>query len=484
MEPHNNFSPQSCHIGIELVQLQPGASGGLVQLLVGVLNELFDLAADHPITVFARFPANEFFGQLPASVNWVTAAGRVPLDSMDDQLFERQVDVLLRCFPLEQPIYFPLAKQVVVVPDLQHEHLPELFDGETLRRRHQAFRQAARGAGKLAVISEHGRLELESFYPEAKGRTFLMSPALPEPVDRHRPGARPPQGADPIQHTTGELPTSPYFLFPANLWPHKNHPRLLQALQRFNHTAAQPHALVLTGSQEGWCELRAQFPELPVHHLGYVDASTLGSLYRHAVALTNFSLYEGFGIPLLEAFHYGTPVLCSRTTSLPEVGGDAVLTCDPTDVEAMAAIMSRIVNEKGLAARLVDRGKRRLQDFSWKDSATALLGALRQVAANGTTPAMAELACQLNAFRQRYRDLQNLVDKQNDNLRTSHNRLLEYHNLLLDQLQEHRCVHKAAESMREEFANMRFAFEDHILRSRNRGFPGLIRRILRTADKS
>ena len=84
-------------------------------------------------------------------------------------------------------------------------------------------------------------------------------------------------------------------------------------------------------------------------------------------------------MPLLEAFAAGTPVLCSNTTSLPEVGGDAVLSCDPTDVEAMSSLMSRIVENRRLVRQLIRRGKRRLQEYCWEHSADNLMAAFERV---------------------------------------------------------------------------------------------------------
>ena len=105
----------------------------------------------------------------------------------------------------------------------------------------------------------------------------------------------------------------------------------------------------------------------------------LRKLLEGARALVFFSLYEGFGIPLLEAFDAGTPVLCSNTTSLPEVGRDAVLACDPTDVEAMSELMARIIAEPNLRQDLVRRGKQRLKAYSWEESADNLMAACERV---------------------------------------------------------------------------------------------------------
>src|SRR5262249_60187171 len=120
-------------------------------------------------------------------------------------------------------------------------------------------------------------------------------------------------------------PWGDFFLFPATLGPHKNQGRLLEAFARFRQQTRRPICLVLTGHPDGWPALQAGYPDLPVHHLGFVRPALLRHLYERARALVFFSLHEGFGMPLLEAFDAGTPVRCSTTTSLPEVGGDAVL---------------------------------------------------------------------------------------------------------------------------------------------------------------
>jgi glycosyltransferase involved in cell wall biosynthesis len=182
------------------------------------------------------------------------------------------------------------------------------------------------------------------------------------------------------------IPEQPFFLFPANLWPHKNHRRLLSALKRFNQSAPQRHALVLTGHPDGWEDLQEHADGEPVYHHGFVRRELLRELFQRARALTYFSLYEGFGMPLLEAFDAGLPVLCSNTSSLPEVGGDAVLTCDPTDVEAMAELMHQITQHGDLPQTMIRRGKERLDLFSWRRSAETLRTALETLHRQNAPP--------------------------------------------------------------------------------------------------
>jgi glycosyltransferase involved in cell wall biosynthesis len=177
------------------------------------------------------------------------------------------------------------------------------------------------------------------------------------------------------------LPRKHYFYYPANLWPHKNHRRVLDAFRAFTRNTLAPYAFVLTGDPTGWPELAADYADLDLRHLGHVSTRTVTYLYRRATALVFLSLFEGFGAPLLEAFHAGTPVLCSDTTSLPEVAAGAALLADPTDLPAMTAGLQRIAGDAALRRELIARGKQRLAAYSWQRSAESFIQACIDVAA-------------------------------------------------------------------------------------------------------
>ena len=102
---------------------------------------------------------------------------------------------------------------------------------------------------------------------------------------------------------------------------------------------------------------------------GYVSNACVSRLYREADAFIFPSLSEGFGLPVLEAFHYGTPLLCSNATSLPEVAGDAALYFDPHDAGAIADAIVRFYADPKLGPRLAEAGRRRLREFSWAKAA-------------------------------------------------------------------------------------------------------------------
>jgi glycosyltransferase involved in cell wall biosynthesis len=360
-------------IGIELRQIVPGESGGIVPLLEGVCNALFADHPGHPVSLFCTTAHAGLFPALPPQVE------RVPLPAdgffrrLAEELPRRRLDVLFRSFPQNAPAGLPPSRQIVLVPDLQHEFFPQFFSPQLLPVRRATFNRALAEAGAIATLSEYARQTIREHPCTRCDDVFLLSPALcaERPV---------PSPADLTDDERAALPDRPFFLYPANVWPHKNHRRVLEAFGLFLRHASEPVEFLFTGHPAGWAELAADFPRLPVRHLGFVRRPFLQLLLARARALVFFSLFEGFGMPLLEAFHAGTPVVCSNTTSLPEVGGDSVLSCDPCDAPAMSEAMLRVAQDEGLRARLAARGKERLHCYSWRQSACNLVEACARIA--------------------------------------------------------------------------------------------------------
>jgi glycosyltransferase involved in cell wall biosynthesis len=113
---------------------------------------------------------------------------------------------------------------------------------------------------------------------------------------------------------------------------------------------------------------------------GYVGDDVLPTLYAYAEAFIFPSLYEGFGIPVLEAFLYGAPVACSNAAALPEIGGDAACYFDPTHIEEMADVISRLICSEDLRKSLIKKGKERVIKFTWEETARKTLEVYRRVA--------------------------------------------------------------------------------------------------------
>jgi glycosyltransferase involved in cell wall biosynthesis len=363
------LSEYRLRVGADIGCIVPGPSGGLANVVATALNGVIRRSPDMNVVVFATPLSEELIEVDERNVEMV----RFPQDGfytrLDAELSTRPVDVLFRAFPTLERLSFPLERQIVLIPDLLYEVLPHLLTPDVAAERRAAFGPPLRWAGAIATISHYVR----STITRVPGRTpdvFVMYPSVPE------------HDASYLSSVSREeralVPDGEFFFYPANWWPHKNHERLIEAVARHRKSTGRATELVLTGALE--TEDLASLPRNGfVRHLGYVRRPLLRLLYDRALAVTFFSLHEGFGIPLLEAFAAGTPVLCANSTSLPEVAGDAALTCDPRDVDAMARLMDEIVAKPGLRNLLTTRGRQRLDLFSCEGAIAELTAAIDRV---------------------------------------------------------------------------------------------------------
>jgi glycosyltransferase involved in cell wall biosynthesis len=180
----------------------------------------------------------------------------------------------------------------------------------------------------------------------------------------------------------------PYALYVGTLQPRKNLARLISAYEQLCQRGEVAFDLVLAG-KAGWLsdEIVAQAKESAyaerIHLPGYVADSDLPSLVAGARFFTFPSLYEGFGLPILEAQLLGVPVMSAKGSSLPEVAGDAALYVDPTDIEAIAQAMLRLSQDEPLRQELIAAGYRNVQRFSWEKAAAETLAVLEEAAHQG-----------------------------------------------------------------------------------------------------
>jgi alpha-1,3-rhamnosyl/mannosyltransferase len=243
-----------------------------------------------------------------------------------------------------------------------------------LKRRYR-LRRSGRRADLILTDSEFSRREIMRVLGTSPDRirVALLGTEAFAPGDRAAAAA--------VARTVGA--TEPYLLYVGGHEERKNLTRLIEAFElvRSRHRtecelvlagpAALPAALATRIAASGWAEA--------IHPLVSVDDPTLQALYRGAEALIYPSIYEGFGLPVLEAMASGTPVVASSAPPLPEVGGEAVIYFDPFDVGAMARQMSRVVTDRGLNARLGRLGVARAALFRWEDTARITLKAFTEV---------------------------------------------------------------------------------------------------------
>jgi glycosyltransferase involved in cell wall biosynthesis len=230
-------------------------------------------------------------------------------------------------------------------------------------------------ADRILAISEFSRQHFLSVFPHYPSQNVsVVYPASRYSVsDRH---ARP--------RALAGLQSDGFWLSVATLEPRKNHRRLLKAYAQLKAMHAETLPLVLVGGN-GWLmeDFEAEIDGLhlrdSVRLLGYVDDAALGWLYTNCFAFIYVSLFEGFGMPVLEAMSCGASVIASNTTSLPEVVGDAGLMVDPLDDEAIAAVMLELAGSSVDRLALRQRASSAASRFSWSQTATAVMAVYEQL---------------------------------------------------------------------------------------------------------
>src|SRR5262245_54187361 len=284
-------------------------------------------------------------------------------------LRERRVGLLF-C-PFTAPTYAePGIPVVSILYDLQHLDYPEFFASQELAVRALHLQWLRRWSDRVVCISEHSRRSLLRHLEIPADRTRVV----PIAVHERLPALSSSQVAA-VRARFGLARN--YALYPANDWPHKNHRLLLAAfgLLLARHPRMEVD-LVLTGAfGRAADELATAASRMGlrnrIHPLGYVPEDELAALYQGCGMVVFPSLYEGFGIPVLEAMQFGKPVACSAVTSLPEVGGDCVRYFDPRRLEDIAAAMGEVLDNPATAEELGRRGRERAASYSGEAVAAA-----------------------------------------------------------------------------------------------------------------
>ena len=179
------------------------------------------------------------------------------------------------------------------------------------------------------------------------------------------------------------LANSSYLLVVATLEPRKNLLRLADAYSRLPSVLQRRHPLIIIGAR-GWLtdELEKRLAPMErkdqVRRLGYIPQEDLPLLYAGAWAFAFPSIYEGFGLPLLEAMRSGVPELTANRSSLPEVAGDAAILVDPEDVDTISAGLERLLTDEAWRGLAVERGLRQAQPFSWSRCVENTIGVYQQ----------------------------------------------------------------------------------------------------------
>lgn len=266
---------------------------------------------------------------------------------------------------------------LMVIHDIAYKHYPEQVDG-LVRRYYEYFvPRFLNRVQRIATVSEYSKQDIIRHFDTPADKIDVVYDGSNEAFE---PLSEDEQEAARQKYSQGR----PYFLYLGSVHPRKNLPRLLQAFERFKNSSENPVQLLCAGrmawqtaaTQEVYDNMKHREA---VHWLDYVPTAELPQLVGGALALTYVSLFEGFGIPILEAMQCDVPVLSSNTSSMPEVAGAAGLLVDPTEVEAIAQGMQRLYQEPALRQRMIEEGRIQRQKFSWDKTAGLLWDSLEQL---------------------------------------------------------------------------------------------------------
>ncbi|NPV58415.1 MAG: glycosyltransferase family 4 protein [Actinobacteria bacterium] len=357
-------------VGVEGRTLQ-GERYGVARYLVNLLRHLVELDEDDEYLVYLSRPTEplgfessrmelKVLGRAPG-LTWRHL--RLPLAMRRDR-----VDLHF------SPSYFlPLIKvcpSVVVVHDITFKVHPEWFAADRRFRFDDLFWREVKRAERIVTVSEHSRGDIVRVLGVDPSRVSVIYEAAD-------PYFRPVEDEYELAKIRERYGFAPGFLFTAGaIHTRRNLERLIEAVSEAGRMLGRELELLILGTPapftppvDLWGTARRCGMEERVKHVQYVPEKDLLLLYNACGAFVYPSLYEGFGLPVIEAMACGTPVACSNVTSLPEVAGDAALYFDPCSVGEMAEAIARLAEDAELRGELSQAGLRRAASFSWRKAA-------------------------------------------------------------------------------------------------------------------
>lgn len=263
---------------------------------------------------------------------------------------------------------------ITVVHDLTYIRYPETMKQSNLEHLKRGISYSVERSDKVITVSEFSKREIQELLavPEEKIEIVYNAPSLISEVADY----------DTVSQKFNIR--GDYIFFVGTIEPRKNIERLLRAFDWMKDTYHIPHQLVLAGGK-GWRDesiyltANAMKYAKDVVFTGYVNSAEKNTLYQRASVFVFPSIYEGFGIPPLEAMYHGCPVVCANAASLPEVVGDAAELVDPMNEESIAGGILRVLSDDSYKQELVERGYCQSKKFSWDSSAQQLTNICKEI---------------------------------------------------------------------------------------------------------
>jgi len=341
---------------------------------IGMSHECVVLTTDQDLLADRLGPGHEFT---------TVAIGRAPvtrlLVGIPRAVRRHDIDLLHSSYIAPLALSCPA---VVSIHDVAYEHFPSFFSFRDRLVLSTLVPRSARRASRVMTLSESSRRDLIECYGVSPDAVVVI-PLAPGP------GFRPvldDSRTEQVRHRYGT--GRRFILAVGNLQPRKNLGRLVEAYALLRAERDSLPKLVIAGkaqwrASELFRTVERSGLQEQVRFTGYVPDEDLVPLYSGAEALVYPSIYEGFGLPILEAMACGTPVITSRASSMPEVAGDAALLVDPYSTQEIAKAISLVLTNEELKLELTEKGLKRASQFTWRATAQKTLAVYRE-AANGS----------------------------------------------------------------------------------------------------
>jgi glycosyltransferase involved in cell wall biosynthesis len=344
--------------------------GGMVYYALSLVREFLLMIPDR-VVIFYGVHGQDLLSQIPD-------AKKILLHSPQDLFDNRDKFDVLFTPSWWGGVNMGDRPTVHVIPDIQEQYYPQFFSDEDLWLRSKYYRHSAKASTLLVTISEFSKSTIVEKFKIGPDKIRVVYAGI-HPIfsDAGKEGTRP-----------AGLPTDTkdFLFYPANSWNHKNHKTLLDALVKLKESRDLKIRLILTGQI-----LAGDFNNVDLHkeiadrglgdqvfHIGSIGLSELKYLYTHASALIHPSLFEGFGLPLVEAMAVGCPVIAATRTSIPEIAGDAAVYFDPENPDDIAAKIEWFWDNKSAVDARLELGKSIAREFTDRNSAANTLEVLEE----------------------------------------------------------------------------------------------------------
>ncbi len=339
---------------------------GVEQYSNALISSWINMHIQDELYFFAPIDPPKEFSSLPKNFRWIKVAGKKLWSQyyLITALKKNKTDILFVPSHIIPFLYF--KNSVITIHDVGYMVKPELYHKKETIYQKWTNKYCIEKAKGIIVPSNHTKKEIVKYFKTDPSKIKVIPHGYNQNLFYPK-----------IDNLTYKDIQKPYIYFVGRIESKKNIINLLKSFELLRKESKIKHSLVLAGKDGyGADEIKKEYEKLSselkkqIYFLGYVDDQTNSNLMRNADIFFFPSYYEGFGFPIIEAMACGIPVVCSNSTSLPEIAGNASILIDPDKPFSMAVALSKIINNKKLHELMIKTGLKRAKFFSWKKCAS------------------------------------------------------------------------------------------------------------------